>query len=335
MRRVTSRDIAKRAGVSQTTVSFVLNDRKDIAIPAGTRERVLRVAKELNYVPNACARGLVSGRTRAIGVSAGRPTDPHYAGLLDDLLRSARDRGYHLLVVSGETDTAAQLLAEGRLDGVLAIGSSAFLDSAGGARVPGLPLVFVGLSAQVSASIQPEYLVDWDDAGGAAEVCRHLLDLGHRRIGMLAGAADESSPKVEGFLAVMKEAGQEPVLIHCQHEVNPYEAGREMLAQLLERYPSVTAAFCRNDLLAVGALSLAGNGGVPVPERLSVAGYTNMPVSAYTLPSLTTVATPIREAGRCGLDMLINLLEGKPAGPPHVRLPVRLIGRASTAPPPF
>ena len=139
MRRATSVDIARQAGVSQTTVSFVLNGRQDVTIPQETRDRVLRVARELNYVPHAYARGLVSGRTRAIGVSAGRSTDPHYTGLLDDLHRQARDRGYHLVVISGHTDTAPKLLAEGHLDGVLVIGDTLFREDA--TRAQGLGLL--------------------------------------------------------------------------------------------------------------------------------------------------------------------------------------------------
>lgn len=336
MRRVTSQDIARQAGVSQTTVSFVLNDRKDMAIPAETRERVLRVARELNYVPNACARGLVSGRTRAIGVSAGRPTDPHYAGLLDDLLRNARERAYHLLVVSGETDTAPQLLAEGRLDGVVVIGdSSPFHNSTAAPTTPNLPMVFVGPSGSLSEAMRPRYLVEWDDAIGAAAVCAHLAELGHRRIGMLAGISTRSNPKVRGYLEAVSAIGAEPVLLHCADEGNPYAAGREMTRELLLHHPEVTAVFCRNDLLAIGALSMAADLGVGVPRRLSVAGYTNMPVSGYTQPTLTTISTPIREAGRRGLDMLIDLLEGREIAVPHRGLPVQLVTRNSSGPPPI
>ena len=120
--------------------------------------------------------------------------------------------------------------------------------------------------------------------------------------------------------------------MHCESEADPYAAGQEMVRNLLHRHPEITAVFCRNDLLAIGALSMAAQLGIRVPEELSIAGYSNVPMSAYTIPPLTTVATPIREAGRNALEILLAGLEGQEPEQTELQFPVTLVCRRSTGP---
>jgi LacI family transcriptional regulator len=193
-------------------------------------------------------------------------------------------------------------------------------------------MAFVGLSGGHAAMVRPKYLVGWDDRSGAAEVARHLLELGHRRLAVLAGVSSDTADKIAGFVETPRDAGCEPFLTHCGSEADPYAAGQTMLRDLLDQHPETTAVFCRNDLLAIGALSMAAQLGIRVPEHLSIAGYSNVPMSAYTIPPLTTVATPIREAGRNALEILLAGLEGREPEQTELQLPVTLVCRQSTGP---
>lgn len=347
MRRVTSTDIARRAGVSRSTVSFVINKRMDLAVAPETRERVLKAAEELGYVPNASARVLLTGRSQTIGICVQSLDDPHYSGLLNLLLAQAQRRGYHSLIVSGNDDSAPLLLAEGRADGLLVISDFSWKPQVGTWTAAGSPVVCVGGGDGSELQIPGVTYLHWDDLQGAEIATRHLIELGHRRIAMLIGTTPETAPKAMGYRHAMHSAGLEPIFVHCADEADLFRAGTGMMAEVRERYPDVTALFCRQDLLAVGALSWAGRHGLDIPGQLSVLGYNDLPMAEHTLPALTTIATPMKEAGCRALRILLDELDsGIEPGGEHdkvvasspamtrIELPVNLVKRASTGPPP-
>jgi len=299
-----------------------------------TIERIQKAAKELHYSPHAIARGLVSRRTHTLGIQCASVSDPHYARLLEEAGRYAHSRSYYTLLISAHGDMGARLLAESRIEGLIVIGQCwESEEDVRGKIHPETPLVYVGPTEYRPPMPFQPCSVEWNDYKGSQLVAKHLLSLGHTQAAMMAGIAPPSHPRVRGFLDATQEHISKIPILTCENESNPYEAGRQMLEELCLRYPGVTGVFCSNDLLAIGALSRAAELHIPVPEKLSIVGYSNIPVSCYTSPSLSSVATPILEAGLKALQMLISLIEEGRVASPQLFLTPKMLARGSSAPP--
>lgn len=313
MRRVTSVDIANRAGVSRTTVSFVINGRTDLAVAPETRKRVLQAAEELGYVPNATARVLLTGCTQTIAICVERLNDPHYADLLNVLIAEARLQGYHSLLVSGQDDSAPLLLAEGRVDGIFVFGDFSWKPRLDQWVDTPVPIVCVGGGDGREIHDWPFTYVYWNDTKGIITSTEYLLQLGHEKIAMMVGIAPLDSPKARGFEQAMQAADRTPIFLQCENEADLFQAGRQMMQDLREHYPEVTAIVCRQDLLAVGALAWAAEHNVKIPDDISIIGYNGIPLSGHTVPKLTTIATPASEAGMRALKILLTRLKDQPS----------------------
>jgi LacI family transcriptional regulator len=354
VRRVTSVDIAKKAGVSRTTVSFVINGRMDLAVAPETRKRVLKAAEELGYVPNAPARVLLTGRTQTIAICVQSLNDPHYSPLLNLLLLEARRRGYHSLVVSGQDDSVPLLVAEGRVDGILVVGDFFWEPNFKSQNDKPAPVVCVGGYDNTTLQDWPITYVYWNDRKGGALATRHLLARGHSHIALMLGTSNSDNLKARGYRQAMDGAGRKPLFVRCEDEGDLFAAGRQMMEKICTKHRQVTAIFCRHDLFAVGALAWAAENGISVPGDMSLIGYNNIPLTANTVPQLTTIATPVNQAGLQALDILLEQLApqnngsaGKTTGdaeksgistgsPPRhkskrIELPLKLIERSSAA----
>lgn len=334
--RPTSRDVARLAGVSRTTVSLVLNNVPDVHISPETRQRVLEAARQLNYYPDVSARRLVSGRTHTIALVWHRGPDQMYRdaflpGLLQGATRAARRYGYHVLfrpIESDEPDDAYVELARGRhTDGLILSGprsdDTALLDL----HREGFPIVIHG---QLPGTDVPS--VDVDNVQGATVAVEHLLRLGHRRIGMITNAPPAytaSRQRLEGYRQALETAG-----IPYDEELVRYgnfdeESGRQAMEALLSLGERPTAVFIASDMVAIGALRALREHGLQVPEDIAVVGFDDIATARYLTPALTTVHVPAFGLGWSAAELLIRIIEGDLPNETQVRLETQLVVRES------
>ncbi|WP_330254900.1 LacI family DNA-binding transcriptional regulator [Nocardia sp. NBC_00565] len=326
-------DVAKLAGVSHQTVSRVLNGSPNVR-PA-TRERVLRAVDELGYRPNAMARGLVSRRSKVLGVVSFDTVLYGPASMLLGIERAARAAGYGVSIVTMEqVDRAGVLAATNTLvdqgvDGIVIIAPQ--LATAGALR--DLPDRLVAVAVEAGQDIGlPSASVDQIE--GARLAVRHLLDLGHRTVWHIAGPNDwlEARDRMQGWRETLHavDASVPPIIGGDWSARSGYEAGLVLAAQ-----PDVTAVFAANDQMALGLLRAFAERGIRVPADVSVVGFDDIPEAAYLSPPLTTVRQDFDEVGRRSMRTLLRLLEAdganhEPAPPPVVPT---LVLRESSAPP--
>jgi DNA-binding LacI/PurR family transcriptional regulator len=327
-------DVARLAGVSQKTVSRVLNDEPYVS--AEVRERVLGAAEELGYRLNNAARALASGRTRSIGVVTLGTALYGPASLLMGIERAARDTGYTLRVANTiEGDPAGiagavQALLEQGVDGIVI--SEPIDEGEVPVRVE-VPVLVVGAPAPFAAPRVVTSGVGADLLARAAT--EHLLDLGHATVHHLAGPQRwyAARDRLVGWRAALAARGRpEPPFAEGDWSAaSGYAAGRE-----LARDGAVTAVFAANDDMAIGLMRALAEAGRRVPQDVSVVGFDDVPVAAYVTPPLTTVRQPFDAVAREGLGRLVAAIENPQADPPPASdPPIELVVRSSTAPAPL
>lgn len=326
----TSIDVARAAGVSQATVSRVLND--DGRVLPATRERVLAAIDRLGYRPNAIARGLVTSSTGLVGVVVGALTNPFYPALLEAIAARLAERGMKMVLHqgAGSEDEAVRPLLEQRVDGIVLTSSSTGSSIALELARRRVPVVLVNRTADGRACDS----VSGENAGGGALAAEHLLELGHRRIALIAGSphASTARERAAGFRAALRRAGvplpRELVAAGDFRFEPAYAAARGMLA--LDRPPS--AIFCANDLMAFAALSAARRAGIAVPDRLSIVGFDALPMSGWEAFQLTTVRQPLPEMAREAVGLLAARIADPERPAQRLVLPSSLLVRATTGP---
>lgn len=335
-RRPTQGDVAQKAGVSQATVSHVLNNSTFISVPAETRQRVLDVIEQLGYVPDSSARRLRTGKTFTIASvipDIGNPFYPQFERGIQDAAEAA---GYDLMIYN--TDGVAEkerkclrALQHGRVDGVIAV---LFHLNARDLR----PLVERNV-AVVRLETRPqeagELPIDClfvDNTAAAASAVSHLIALGHRRIGIIAGPTGPRGVRVRGYQNALAEAGLpiDESLIQTGDTFNE-TGGHDGMKRLLAVTPRPTAVFAANDLIAMGALMAIHEAGLRVPEDVAVVGFDDIPAAKLVTPPLTTVAQFQEQLGRRAAEMLLERLSGAVTGPARsIEMPHALIVRGST-----
>ena len=337
VRRPKSEDVAARAGVSRTTVSFVLNDRPGASISQATRERVLAAAAELGYQPHAAARGLAAGRSHTIGLVMRQSAeqvaeDALLAETLRGISTAARAEGFRVLVEPfGANDgDYGDLLRTRHADGLIVSGPR--VDDAELQRLvaSGAPVVLQGSLAGLDVSS-----VDVDNVAAAKSAVRHLLALGHRRIGCVTNAPlsyTAARERLEGYREALTEAGIGPtddLVVQADFSAS---SGRTATAELLRR-ADPSALFVASDVVAFGAIAAIREAGLRVPDDISVVGFDDIPLAAYFDPPLTTVRLPAHELGRTVGAALLDRIAGRGVEARTV-LPTELVLRSSTGPPP-
>lgn len=333
-RRATIRDVAARVGVSHQTISRVINNSPLVA--SSTRERVQAAIRELGYVPNPLARGLISNRTHSLGIVADDISDGFFARMVAGVEAEARRRGYYLMIGSVEPDDNARgylrLMLERRVEGVIVARPSVpiSLDDVRPARDAGIPLVGVGM-----AGLPGFPVVDVDNCQGGYEATRHLLEHGHTQIATIVGPHDwpSASARLQGYRRALREAGAEEDPVIVEHATDwGLESGREAAARLLGTNAPFTAIFAHSDLVAIGAIRQLREAGRRVPDDVSVVGYDDVPVADYVEPPLTTIHQPMQEVGALAAALLLDALAG--TAPlqegPHL-LPAVLVPRHTVA----
>jgi LacI family transcriptional regulator len=329
-RHVTSHDVARSAGVSQSVVSRAF--RPGAPISEALRERVLQAAGELGYTPNAFARGLLRRRTGLIGLAVEDTSHPLQAALLDRVLAGLEGQGLAPVLVAAR-DAAALSAGLARVeayrpDAILVCGPT--LPPALGTRLreDGIPVVLLN---RYPAEPGTTAVALTGNHGGGEVMARHLLALGHRNFAVIGGppGAPAASDRAAGFAAALRREG----LGDPPSRPGDYspEGGATAMASLISARPRPTAVFCCNDLMALGALSALRAAGLRVPEDISVAGFDGIASGTWSTPPLTTMEQDLPALATAALELLIARLSD-PDLPPEARLIApQLVVRASTA----
>jgi len=340
-RLTTMRDIAREAGVSQSTVSRVLNDAPTrVPIAAETRERVTLAARRLRYRPNPLARGLRGAATMLIGAVVRDITDPFFAGAIEALSVEARARGYNVVLghAHSRADEALALTAvlETRhCDAIVLLGD--VQDQPRLLRDLKDSLVPVVALWQGSTSALGVPTIDVDNHAGVRAAVDHVAGLGHERIAFVGGRPlGDIREREAAFIETMTERFGGVRDGYLQHASNTPAGGATAVEVLLRLAEPPTAIVASTDTLAFGILHAAHALGRRVPDDLSVVGFDDILLASHTVPALTTLRMPARAIVGEGLDIAIELSRNpgqQPERPVRV-IPPELIIRQSTAPPP-
>lgn len=332
--RVTLLDVAQMARVDRSVVSRVINNDPRLAVRAETRERVLQAISDLGYHPNAAARSLRTAQAGALGLIIPAFANPIYAEIIEGAQEGAKETGSLLLTGRMDRGAAAgnylQLLASGQVDGLLVAAPGDQLPSRQVEQVlsGGRPLIWLN-----QKGTGPARSILLDDEAAARLAARHLLDLGHTRIGHIAGPAlvDTAQRRRRGFVRAMTEAGISVPAAYVIPTDYTVDGGAEAMRALLALADPPTAVFVANVASAIGALRAARATATAIPDALSLVAVHDIPLADDLCPPLTTVRMPLRELGRAG----VLALGDKRARPLTrvVREPMELIVRQTTAPP--
>ena len=338
--RVTIKELARVSGVSVGTVSRALNGYADVR--PETRERIMRLARELDYTPAAAARSLVTQRSHIIGVfmetGEGHPDlqHPFFHEVLGGLKQRVGAEGFDLLLFASERPgngygphSYLKRARHHNVDGCALIGldpEDAEVRRMARAEIPciGIDMNLEGDNVEVVMS---------DNEGGAIAAVRHLHDLGHRRIATITGMVDSrpGADRLRGYRAAVQAVGLAYRDDYVAYGDFYAESGREATANLLSLDEPPTAIFAAADMMAIGAIRAAAEAGLRVPEDLSIVGFDDIQLASHFNPPLTTMRQDKLGLGGAAGDALVARVAGDPDRPALRTLPVELVVRGSTA----
>ncbi len=328
---ITLEDIARKARVSPITASRALRDSPLVA--QTTRERVLAAASTLGYVPNLLARGLVHNRTATVGAVIVELANPFFAPMVSAIEAVAAKRNF--LVVIGESGRNEQVerryvdrFQQLRIGGIIVTPASTALCHLAAVRDLGIPVVVM------SRRWEDGDYVTADNAEGGRMAARHLLERGHRRIGLIthAGPVDTSfQDRLRAFRKVLASAGVSvPPPWDLRTKATLMEDGMEAADAFLAMADRPTAIFALTDRMAMGLVHRLLQRGMKVPGEIAVLGYDDIPFAQCCEVPLTTVRIPLRKVGELAAELLFDRMDGRgPRGRQHVRLAPELVVRAS------
>lgn len=310
---VTIKDVAEAAGVSSQTVSRVINNRPDVA--SATRRRVLQVIEEMGYRPNMLARSLSQQRSYSLGVVTAGLKYVGPSRTINGITSQAEELGYTLVLKElrhfefDKIDSVLDDLLSRQVDGILwAVSEVGENRTELTRRLPKLrtPILFMTMEEREGWPI-----VNIDNQTGGRIAAEHLLALGHRRIGHIAGPSKwwEARMRKKGWEDAMRMAGLEISERLWVAGDWSSASGKEAIAELLVQFPEMTGVFIANDQMALGALQYAHEHGIRVPEQLSVVGFDDVPESAFYWPALTTVHHDHYALGSVAVKELVTLID--------------------------
>ena len=340
MRRVSIKDIAKTAGVSYSTVSRALNDNP--LISQEVRTRIQALAQSMGYSPNALAQSLQSLLSHSIGLVITTIADPFYADIADGVEEVAQGAGISVFLATSHNDPEREIriiesFERRRVDGVIIASSLIGGDYASRLEQISIPVIMI--NNQAAGDYDNLYSVAVDDYQGARLIMKHLLDLGHRRIGYIGvqNRPGSNERRMHGYRDSLEEYGVHAQPEWVQLDTSPsredfagdVDVGQALVPELLKE--GVTALFCYCDTVAAGALIASRKLGYPIPDRLSIVGFDDTDVCMVLTPPLTTVRQPRREMGQLAMEILLTAISGEPAN--DIIFQPSLVVRESTAPP--
>lgn len=323
---ITIRDVARRAGVSPSTVSRALSGKGRMR--PETRERIRKIARELGFRPNAHARGLATKVTQCVGVVIDArhvPLEGSFYGPVLEAIEATLDaEGYHVVFSVLRKHRIPKSVVEGRVDGVLLLGTDIGED------------IVMPLKERVPVVLVDNHLpqvdaVVGDNVGGARLAVEHLISHGHRRIAFIAETLADLSfrERLAGYLQTMEERGMplDEGLI-AEGERGPWSVEKAM-RKLLAQSPLPTAIFAANDHMAIGAMRFLEEKGHRVPEEVAVVGFDDGDLAPHVVPPLTTVRVSRGEMGKVAAKRLLELMRGEGAGAQLIVLSCELVRRRS------
>jgi len=336
-RRITSQDVADLAGVSRTTVSFVLNNDTRFSIRPETQQKVHEAASKLGYVPNASARALASNQAKAIGLIMTRDTryissDVFLPELIGGLLDSVKLFGFSLLIEwvepGQQLQTYHKLIRAKHIDGMI-LTISRYDDT--GLRVleeSDIPVVLMGTVPQCKL-----HSVDVDNAASARKAVEHLVQLGHQQIACITDAPlpySSATQRLSGYQQALQSAGisfDETLVRYGDFDA---ESGYKAMQSLLEHKLEFSAVFAASDNISFGAMAAAREAGLEIPGDLSIVGHDDIPLARFAHPPLTTVRMPAAEIARQSCQLLLDLLIDNQTPKRNILLETELVIRNST-----
>ncbi|PZU56460.1 MAG: LacI family transcriptional regulator [Sphingobium sp.] len=334
----TINDVAKHAGVSPMTVSRVINGEQ-IVRPA-TREKVEKSIAALNYAPSAAARSLAGGEETRIGLLYSNPSSSYLSEFLVGSLDQASRSNVHLVVEKCDEDMPVKAVVDhllrGRIDGVILppplCDSVAMIDALNAAHIPAIAVATGRMPQDVA-------VVSIDDHHAAYEMTRHLLALGHHRIGFIKGHPNQSASarRFDGYVDALADAGHAPDDALVAQGYFTYRSGLDAAEHILDQAEPPTAIFASNDDMAAATVAVAHRRGLDVPGDLTVCGFDDTPLATTIWPELTTIRQPISNMSRAAVDLLVRELrarKGENGGAPgRMLLDYTLVRRQSDAAP--
>lgn len=306
----TIKDVARLAGVSISTVSRVMNSPE--SVQQIKRERVLEAIEELQYQPNAFARGLIYKKSGTLGVMIPDIENPYYAGLIRGMQDAAVSRNCSLMICNTDRDkdrliAYVQSFYEKQVDGIIFASDSLHPEYYEVMKQYRFPFV-------LASTVSKEFAipsVDIDNEAAAYDAVKYLIRLGHRSIGMISFPFQVTLagvPRHDGFLRATREAGY----LECKEQVefanHRYEDAYKATARLMSRNPHITAIFAASDEFAMGAISWLQERGIQVPEQISVIGFDDIRMAQMYIPKLTTISQPVYDIGVIAVQKLHELI---------------------------
>ena len=330
-RPATLQDIADAVGVSAQTVSRVVNHKPDVS--EETRRRVWEAARRLGYRPNTLARGLASRRSYALGVVGWAAYDQFLSEVVMAAEREARARGYVCVLTFVEDEPHSllfmyNLLLERQVDGIMLLAPHPCLE-----RPTDFPVPVVTMTCPIRD--ESVINVDVDNVDGAHQAVHHLTELGHRRIGVVTGPQGWKAviDRTNGARRALAEAGQLGRDSWFEASAGwDMHSGYQAAKRLLDRHPDISALFCQNDSMALGAYRALHERGLAIPDDVSVVGYDDTSVCMYSVPELTTVRQPSTDLGELLAQLLIDAVERGTGANNDLLIRTELVVRSSTAP---
>ncbi len=308
---VTIKDVAKAAGVSISTASYALNDSEKVS--KATKEKVLRIAQELDYRPNGSARNLKIQRTDLIGLFVHDINGPFYNELVKGIQEVAALNNYQLAIFcdsSNKGNPAYKFMRERRVDGAIIISSKVKDEEILNLAKNGMPIVV--LDRELNVDNVCSVLVD--NEKGAYEAVSHLVKIGYKKIAFFSGPEDsyDSIKRFSGYMKTLKTYGidfNENLIIKGKFTE---QSGYEAMNEFIKEHKSIPEAiFSSNDEMAIGAIRALKENGYKIPEDIAIIGFDDIIISSYVQPNLTTVKSPMYELGLLSTHALFNLLNGK------------------------
>lgn len=307
-KKLTIKDIARKANVSKSTVSRVINDTTPVK--KEKRQAVLDAMKELNFKPNVFARSLAGGKSMTIGILTGDIGSPFYDSITKGIIESLNPTNYTAIIADGQWQeslerNAISTLMERQVDGIITIGGLLDIEAINELD-DDIPLVMVGRK-EVGWEDRCVFI---DNKAAAKIATKHLIDSGHKQIAHIMGDSvhPDAIDRYNGYKEAMKEAGLEASEDLFSQGDFTATSGQAAMEALLEKGVAMTAVFAANDQMALGARLALYHRGLSVPEDVSIIGFDNQPNAEFAIPPLTTIAQPGFQMGQKATTLLFDLI---------------------------
>jgi alanine racemase len=342
MTKININDIAQKAGVSKTAVSFAFNNPSRLS--ETTVQQILAIAEDMGYSPDPVARSMSTGRTGTIGLLLPQPIpeivrNPYFPEFVEGIGEVCSGSGLSLMLVPPLKGSIRRAIVNAAVDGFLTLGLEEYKATMVVLRQRGVPFVTVD-----SDPIEGIPAINVDDAGGAYQAMQHVLAMGHCHIAILGIRSGKQGhyqeyvgtlgARMSGYLQALQEYhlninSRSIRLLECTNTEN---GGIEGFQKLWKSRSRPTAVIAMSDIIAIGVIKAAVAEGLHIPEDLSVVGFDNITLASLIHPAMTTVAQPSREKGELAANLLVKLIEGK-VEPTHQLLQTRLVKRETVCPP--